>query len=320
MSTHLVTGAAGYLGRYLVSGLVSRDERVRAFDLSGCDQAEPRAEWRLGDVRDAGALRGACQGVEYVYHLAALIPQRKADAETLQAVNVGGTRHLLDAARASGVRRVVYLSSVEIYGIPSVVPCPEDGLLAPLGEYGRSKIAAEALCREEAERGLEVVILRPPTVVGPGLDEPFLVGLLGDIRDGRPVRLIGRGENRFQFVHVEDVVAACLLAAEHPGAVGEAFNVGSTRVPPIRQMVEEVIGRVGSPSVVRTIPTPVVRAVVGVLRLFGKAPLEPEHLAIATADYVFDVSRARRMLGWEPRHGNVDAVVEAYEWLAARAR
>jgi nucleoside-diphosphate-sugar epimerase len=313
MTAHLVTGAAGFLGRTLVRTLLARSDTVRAFDLHEPDGAEPEVEWLIGDVRDAEAVRGACHGTEVVYHLAALIPQRQADDATMKAVNVEGTQHVLEGALVAGVQRVVYLSSVEIFGVPSVVPCPEDGPLAPLGEYGRNKIAAEALCRQAAEQGLEVAILRPPTIVGPGLDEPFLVGLLSDARAGKPVTLLGKGQNRFQFVHAEDVVAACLLAAEHPAAAGEAFNIGSADVPPIRQMVEEVLARVGSASTVRGIPVMVAQIAMALLRPFGRAPLEPEHLAIAVSDYVFDIAKARQMLGWEPRWGNVDAVVDTYQ-------
>jgi nucleoside-diphosphate-sugar epimerase len=313
MTAHLVTGAAGFLGRTLVRTLLARGDTVRALDLYEPDGAEPEVEWLIADVRDDEAVRRACQGMEVVHHLAALIPQRQADDARMKAVNVGGTQHVLEGALAAGVQRVVYLSSVEIFGVPSIVPCPEDGPLAPLGEYGRNKIAAEALCRQAAEQGLEVAILRPPTIVGPGLDEPFLVGLLSDARAGKPVTLLGKGQNRFQFVHAEDVVAACLLAAEHPAAVGEAFNIGSADVPPIRQMVEEVLTRVGSGSTVRSIPVTAAKIAMALLRPFGRAPLEPEHLAIAVSDYVFDIAKARQMLGWEPRWGNVDAVVDTYQ-------
>jgi nucleoside-diphosphate-sugar epimerase len=230
----------------------------------------------------------------------------------MQAVNVGGTQHVIEAAEAAGVRRVVYFSSVEIFGVPSLVPCPEDGPLSPLGEYAQNKIAAEELCRAAMGRGLEVVVLRSPTIVGPGLDEPFLVGLLGDIRAGRPVTLLGKGLNRFQFVHAEDVAAACLLAAETPAAAGEAFHLGAADVPPIREMVEQVIARVGSASSVRSIPPALARLAVTLLHPLGKAPLEPEHLAIAVADYVFDISKAQRVLGWTPRWGNVEAVLDTY--------
>jgi len=312
MALHLVTGAAGFLGRYLVRGLRARGDQVRALDLHRPDDADPEVEWVVADIRDAGAVRRACEGAEVVHHLAALIPQRRADPETMQAVNVGGTKNVLDAARAAGVRRVVYLSSVEVLGVPAVVPCPEDGPLAPLGEYGRNKIAAEALCREAAAQGLEVVILRPPTIIGPGLEEPFLVGLMAAIRDGKPVTLLGSGRNRFQFVHARDVVAACLLAADQPAAAGETFHIGSADVPPIRAMVEEVIDRTGSAATIKTIPVGLARLAITLLRPFGKAPLEPEHVAIAVADYVFDISKARRVLGWEPQWGNVAAILDTY--------
>ena len=93
----------------------------------------------------------------------------------------------------------------------------------------------------------------------------------------------------------------------------EAFNIGSADVPPIRQMVEEVLARVGSASTVRGIPVMVAQIAMALLRPFGRAPLEPEHLAIAVSDYVFDIAKARQMLGWEPRWGNVDAVVDTYQ-------
>jgi nucleoside-diphosphate-sugar epimerase len=253
--------------------------------------------------------------MEIVHHLASLIPQRKAKAETMQAVNVGGSQHVLDGAERAGVRRVVYLSSVENYGLPAVVPCPENGPLAPLAEYGRTKVAAETLCRQAVARGLDVTILRPVTILGPGLTEPFLVSLLAAVRTGKPVILLGNGHNRFQFVHAEDVVAACLLAAGHPAAVGQAFNIGAADVPPIRHLVEAVIRQAGSNSSVFSIPVPLARLALAVLRLFDKAPLEPAQLAIATTDYLFDITRAQRVLGWEPQWSNLEAVMDTYRAL-----
>lgn len=316
MASHLVTGAAGFLGRYLVRTLLARGEGVRAFDRQIPAGADSKIEWRSGDVRNAAAVQRACEDVEIVYHLAALIPQRKAKAETMQAVNVEGTQHVLDGAERTGVRRVVYLSSVEIYGVPTVTPCLEDGPLAPLAEYGRTKVAAEALCRQAVGRGLDVTILRPVTIIGPGLTEPFLVSLLAAVRTDKPVILLGNGRNRFQVVHAEDVVAACLLAAEQPAAVGQAFNIGAADVPTIRHLVEAVIERAGSDSSVLSIPVPLARLALGVLRLFDKAPLEPAQLAIATADHLFDITRAQRLLGWEPQWNSLDAVMDTYKGLS----
>lgn len=97
--------------------------------------------------------------------------------------------------------------------------------------------------------------------------------------------------------------------------LGRAFNIGSADVLPIRELVDQVISRVGSASKVRSIPEPLARLAVGLLRPFGKAPLEPEHLAIAVADYVFDITRARQVLGWTPRWSNLEAMLDTYRAL-----
>ena len=312
MEKALVTGGAGFLGQYLVRALLNRGDLVRSFDLEVPPVAPKDLKYIKGDVRDKASLVRACEGMNVVYHLASLIPQRKGDVETMRAVNVEGTRNVLEAAREAGVRRVVYLSSVEIFGVPKKVPCSENGPLEPLGEYGSDKIAAEQLCRESNKKGLPVVILRPPTIIGPGLDEPFLLNLLASIKKGSAVTLPGKGDNRFQFIHVEDVVSACLLAADNPNAPGEAFNIGGKNVPSISECVRLVAERVGSPSYVRHVPVWLVRLAIGILRPFGKAPLEPEHVKIAMTDYLFDIGKAKRVLGWEPRHDIVDALVETY--------
>jgi nucleoside-diphosphate-sugar epimerase len=253
-----------------------------------------------------------------VYHLAALIPQRRAAPDVMRAVNVDGTVHVLEAARAAGVRRVVYLSSVEVYGVPAFSPCTEDAPLVPIGEYGRNKVESENLCLQAVKEGLEVTILRPTTIVGPGLDEPFFLSLLRAVRDGKPVVILGSGSNRFQLVHGDDVAAACLTVSSHPNAVGQAFNVGSLDVPPIGQMVEEVLAGVGSRSRVVRVPPAVARAAVGALRWVGRAPLEPEHLRIALSEYVFSVGKAEQVLGWRPCRRQVDAMLETYAWLTGK--
>ncbi len=314
MAMNLVTGAAGFLGRSLVIALLARGEGVIAFDVQP-QPDDPRlglADWRRGDVRNLSALVKASVNSDTIYHLASIIPQRKEPAETMREVNVGGTQAVLSAAKTNHVPRVVYLSSVEIFGAPKMVPCPEDGPLAPLGEYGRNKIAAEALCRQAGSDGLEVTILRPMTIVGSGLTEPFILGLLEAIRAGKQVTILGSGSNHFQLIHVEDVVQACILAAHQPEAAGKAFNIGSQDVPSIREMMSEVIRRVGSPSRITSVPVPLARLAVSALRLFGKAPLEPEHLAIAVCDYLFDTRLAGSILGWKPCWGSVESVLSAY--------
>ncbi len=312
MERSLVTGAAGFLGRHLVHSLHERGDRVRAIDIVVPKDLTDEAEWIAVDVQDAKAIASACEGMDVVYHLASLIPQRKANVETMRAVNVGGTKNVLEEARNAGLRRAVYLSSVEIFGVPKIIPCPEEEELAPLGEYGRNKIDAERLCFDAYAKGFPVVILRPPTITGPGLNDPFILSLVSDLHKGKPVTLVGKGTNKFQFMHVDDVVKACLLASAHPDAPGEAFNIGGKDVPTLKELVQQVATAVGSPSKVRLVPTTLAKIGIAILRKFGAAPLEPEHLAIAICNYVFDWSKAKRILGWEPQFSVVDALIDTY--------
>ncbi len=312
MDRAVVTGAAGFLGRHLVHCLHERGDIVRAVDIVVPESLRYEAEWVMADVRDAKTIAPAFEGMDVVYHLASLIPQRKADIETMRAVNVGGTKNVLECARYAGLRRAVYLSSVEIFGVPKIVPCPEEGELAPLGEYGRNKVEAEQLCRDAYSKGFPVTILRPPTITGPGLNEPFILSLLSSLHKGKPITLAGKGNNRFQFIHINDVVNACLLAAVHPAAPGEAFNIGGKDVPTLKELVQQVAAAVNSPSEVKLVPTALAKIGITILRLFGAAPLEPEHLAIAICDYVFDWSKAKKILSWEPQFSVADALIDTY--------
>lgn len=303
----LVTGAAGFLGRHLAAHLLREGWTVRGLDRTpapGIDRA---------DVTDAGTVARACEGVDVVFHLAALLPQRRAPAERMRAVNIEGTRNVLRAAREAGARAVVLVSSAEVYGVPREIPCPEEAPARPIGEYGRNKVEAERLAREAAAAGLHVPILRPPTIVGAGMPEPLLGRFLDDARRGRPLVVIGDGSTRFQMVAASDVAVACVRALEVPEASGEAFNIGSENVPTQREMAEAAKARIGSRSPIVRVPRPIFVTAVRALALVGRSPLEPEHLPIALSDYVFDISKAKRVLGWKPEKGNVDALIEAYE-------
>lgn len=307
--TALVTGGAGFLGRHLVDRLLTDGWTVRVLDVrpSPADAAESFT----GEITDARLVAEAVKGVDAVFHLAALLPQTHQPADRMHAVNVGGVRTVLDAATAAGAGAVVFVSSVEVYGVPTRTPCPEDAPLRPIGEYGHNKVEAESLARVAAARGLHVPILRPTTIVGPGMPEPFLTQMLRAAKADKPLVLIDRGRTRFQLAAVSDVVEACLRSLDVPEASGQAFNIGSNDVPTMRETAEGAMARVGSSSRLISVPKAVAVAAVKGLGLIGKAPLEPEHLAIVLSDYVFDTAKAERVLGWKPEKDNITALVES---------
>lgn len=324
----VVTGSSGVLGQSLVPRLAARGDRLRLFDVVRTPEALARqlgdagATWTgiEGDMRDREALARAVDGAEAIYHLAAgqrMKPQFASfSEEEIFEMNLGGVRNVLDAARARAVRKVVFISSSAVYGIPRTVPVDEETHpKEPIGAYGRSKLDAEVLCRRAVEQGLDVTWLRPMSLFGDGMTGVFVL-LFDWVRRGRKVFLLGAGRNRVQMVSADDVARAAIAAATTPGTAGLVVNVGSdpAGVPTVREQVEALIRHAGSRSTVHSIPAPLLRNAARVLDVVGLSPIVPEHYLLADADFVLDISRARRQLGWEPSGGNVEITCEAYDW------
>jgi len=314
----LVTGASGLLGACIVERLRARNVTMRLLDMvPPPDDRAAGAEFVQVDLREAAAVERACRDVEVVYHLAAgqrMKPQFGGMSEqAIFDMNLAAVRHVLDAARACGARKVVHISSSGVYGIPQTTPVGEDHPQHPLGAYGHSKIAAETLCREAAENGLDVTMLRPMSMFGPGMTGVFLL-LFEWVRLGKNVYLLGAGRNRVQMVSAWDVADACLLAAERPESRGAVLNLGAAEVPTVRGQVEALIAHAGTGSRIVAFPAALVRNAGRVLNVVKLSPIVPEHYLLADSTFVLDLTAARRVLGWEPAYSNVRMTTEAYDW------
>ena len=251
MPRFLITGGAGFIGSNLAHALVARGESVRILDdfstgrpqnLQGIEEG---IEIVRGDLRDSEAVARAVRGVEIVLHQAALnsIPRSIKEPGPTDAVNVVGTLLLLEAARAAGVRRVVYASSSSVYGDTPDLPKTEDLPLRPKAPYGVSKLAAELYCRVFTQvYGLETVSLRYFNVFGPRQhpDSEYAAVIPRFLRrmlaGKRPV-VFGDGEQSRDFTPVADVVEANLLAAEAARGIGDAFNVACGQASTLNQVV-----------------------------------------------------------------------------------
>jgi len=305
----LVTGGCGYFGQALVEGLVREGHAVRVFDLASPDEPVAGVAYLRGDVRDAGAVAAACRGRELVFHAVAQVPLAK-DAELFWSVNRDGTENLLRAALESGVRKVVALSSSAVYGRPVHLPLTEDSSPSPVEEYGRAKLAGEALCREYSSRGLDVAVLRPRTVLGRGRLGIFQI-LFEWIYRGAPVPVLGRGDNRYQFVHADDLADACLKAAAKPGSA--FYNCGAERFGTMRQALEALCRHARTGSRVVGVPALPALSLMRLTSSLGLSPLGDYHRMYG-ADIYFDVSRAARELAWRPRYSNEEMILESYDW------
>jgi nucleoside-diphosphate-sugar epimerase len=313
-----ISGGAGFLGLHLARRLLADGHDVRTLDVVPLDDAELErsVDERRGDIRDRESVRELVDGADVVVHAAAALPIR-ASRDAIRSVNVGGTENVLRAADDTGVRRVVFISSTAVYGVPEKHPIEEDDPLVGVGWYGESKIDAEGLCRVAA---VETTIVRPKTFIGPERLGVFEI-LFDWIREGRRIYTLGKGDNRYQLLAVEDLVDAIVRAGNEPKAARETFNVGATEFGTVRSDLQALIDHAGSSSRLQPVPVKPAEIALRSLELLRVSPLAEWHYKTAHKDSFVDVTKAQRLLGWQPRLSNRDALIETYDWyLANRGR
>ena len=308
----LVTGATGCLGQHLAEELVRRGVPVRALVRQSSVTAAIEAlgvEVVRGSLLDERDLRRAVADVEVVYHLGGVVVDDLRDKSErlwreILETNVEGTERLARAAAAAGARRLVFVSSVRIFGFQSQMCWDEDGERSPSDLYSRGKaLAEEALWRVSRETGLEVVSIRPRFIYGDG-DRYVLPRLVQQARGLTP---IVNGDAICDIVYARDCAEALIRAAERPGATGRAYNVTSGECLSLREILEEV--GAARRERVRFIPLPThaVRLLVGSIERGARAvgrrpPVTREQLKWYVNDHHFSIARARAELGYEPRY------------------
>jgi len=256
----LVTGGAGFIGCHLVRRLLSEGQAVSVLDdfssggMKNLEGLPASLKIIRGDIRDRKTVKAACSGVDYVLHHAALVsvPESVARPADTMDINVGGTANVLECARAAGVKRLMFASSSAVYGNGPDIPYREDaGLDDMQSPYALSKQMGADLCRMYTGMyGLDTVVFRYFNVFGPGQnpDSPYsavIAKFMDCARLLRPVRIDWDGLQSRDFIYVEDVVDANILAA-FKGVPGEIYNVASGKTYSLLELlslVEKVSGR-----------------------------------------------------------------------------
>ena len=302
----LVTGGAGFVGGAVVRRLVDAGAKVTVLDdlFTGQPETIPAAaQFVQGSVSDQGLVDDLVRASSVVFHLAA----RNIIASTINprddfATNIGGTLNVLMAARESQVERVVYSSSTSVYGNPRSIPINEEDQIATLSPYAVSKLGGEQYCMAFYESySLPVSVVRYSNIYGPGQrpDNPYcgvVSKFLTSAFQGEPLLIHGDGLQTRDFTYIDDAVEATLLAAIHPRAEGELFNVGTgieTSVADLARMVGIATGRdVTVESIDRRDIDNIRRRVV-------------------------NIEKARRMLHWVPQVRMQRGLVRTAEWFEA---
>jgi nucleoside-diphosphate-sugar epimerase len=313
VSSALVTGGSGYFGSLLVARLVAAGHDVRVLDLNDADDRPAGVDLVMGDVRDPDVVRTALADIDVVYNNVAQVPLAK-DHELLRTVNVDGTRLLLDTSRQLGIRKVVHTSSSAVFGIPRENPVLPSTVPSPAEEYGHAKLAAEWACLDAVRHGLDVSIVRPRTILGHGRLGIF--GILFEwVADGADIFVLGDGNNRYQFVHADDLADVCILAGGAPGPA--VFNAGTDRFGTMREGLEALCAHASTGSRVRSLPARPAAWGMKVAAAAHLAPFAPYHWLMYSKSLWFDTEHVRAGLGWQPRYSNAEMLVDSYEWFIA---
>lgn len=311
--TVFITGGAGFLGINLVRHLLAKGYQVVSYDLLPFDYPERNQITEVtGDIRDADKLREAMKGSDYVVHTAAALPLYSE--EDIRTTDVDGTRNVMEAALANKVKRVVYISSTAVYGVPDHHPLYETDPMIGVGPYGKAKIEAEKLAAGFRDKGLVVAVIRPKSFVGP--ERLGVFALFYDwAKDKKAFPILGNGKNRYQLLDVEDLCQAIWLClTKEEAKVNDVFNIGAKDYTTMREDYQAVLDRAGHGKKIRAIPAGPAIAMLKVLEAMNLSPLYKWVYETAAKDSFVSIEKAEKVLGYAPKYSNKDAMVRNYEW------
>lgn len=328
----LVTGGGGFLGRYIVEQLRARGDQVRSFGRGKYPELTAMGvEVVRGDIADRDAVLRACQGVEVVYHVAAL-PGIAMQWAPYEEANIHGTEHVLAACREHGVERFVYTSSpsvtfagVDQCGVDEQTPCDFDWMIAHRAHYSRSKAIAEQAVLAANDGRLRTCALRPHLIWGP-CDNHLIPRLIARARAGR-LRRVGDGKNRVDTIYVENAAVAHLQAADallvgSSPVAGKAYFLSQNEPVNCWDWIDEILALVDVPPVRKTISRRsaeraglVLENVYRLLSLSGEPPMTQFLAAQLATSHWFDLSAARRDFGYAPAVSTNEGMRRLGAWL-----
>jgi len=319
MNRILVTGATGFTGGHLCKRLVEAGEQVIAF-VRGTSNTQPLedigVECREVDIRDPQSVNENFNDIDRVYHIAAAWRTEHADRDEFHRVNVEATRNLLEAAKAANVKRFVHCSTVGVQGDIDDAPADESYRFQPGDHYQDTKLEGELLARDYFSKGLPGAVFRPVGIYGPG-DTRFLK-LFRPINKGTFV-MIGSGKTLYHMTYIDDLVDGIILVGTRDEALGEVFTLAGGRYTTLSELVNAIADALNRPHPKWRIPFyPVFLASVvcdRVCRTLGIEPvLYPRRVEFFYKDRAFDISKAKRLLGYQPRIDLAEGLKKTADW------
>lgn len=303
----LVTGGLGFLGLNLSSRLLAAGEKVRILARPKPAGAAPPSidcEILWGDIRDPEVVDRAVRGTEVVIHLASNFRRAGSDETEAFAINVEGTRHVMDACRKHGVQQLINCSTFGVHGNVSQIPSDEESPFNPLDRYQETKLIAEQeSLRAWREEGLPVTVIRPGSMYGPG--DLRMLKLFRMVKK-RSFVMIGDGKTYFHPAYVDDVSTAFMLCLRNEKTFGETFIAAGDEYIPLNRLVGIVADELGVQPPRLRLPAAPIMAMAHLCEkvcapFSMEPPLHRRRVSFFTSNRAFSVEKARKLLGFQPR-------------------
>ena len=308
----LVTGGSGYFGTLLINKLLEDNYEVGSLDINNPTEQQDNIEFHQVDIRDTDSLLKSITGYDVIFHNVAQVPLAKNN-KLFWEVNVEGTKNLCRAAVTAKIKKLVYTSSSAIYGVPEQNPVDENTIPSPGEAYGRAKLEGEKICKEYSNKGLDISIIRPRTIMGHGRLGIFSI-LFRWIREGVNIPVLNNGVNIYQFVHADDLANACILTSQKSSSF-EAYNIGATDYYSMRETLESLCDYAGTGSKVFSLPMRPIEFAMNITSALRLSPLSPYHSLMYGRSLYFDINKAKLELGFTPKRTTNEMFRESYDWF-----
>lgn len=311
----LVTGGTGFLGVHLARYFLKQKYNVLLLDIAPLTAKDLEGKVQVVniDIRDKKKMNEYFKKTnpDYVVHAAAALPIHN-DREYIFSVNERGTKNVLDASLNNRVKKLVFISTTAMYGIPDDLPERETSPLNPIGYYGESKAEAEKLCMQYFKKGLSLNIIRPKTFLGPERLGVFTLWFEA-IYKNKPVFILGNGKNLYQLLEVLDL---CRLIDETltTKIKGEIFNAGTDTFASWRADLSALVKYAGSKSKIIGLPVLPSQILLSILEKLQLSPIVAWHYKTFPVNSYVSIEKAQKKLHFQPTKSNEEILIESYDW------
>lgn len=317
----LVTGGTGFTGKALVKRLLDAGHEVVAMDYKEGLGTDELRSWGatvvIGSVADKDIVNRCMQDVDIVQHLAAAFRELDVPNSYYKEINVGGTRNVMEAAEQQGVRKAIYCSTCGVHGNVDNPPANENAPINAADYYQQTKYEAEPVVQEFADRGMKTVIIRPAAIYGPGDPERFFM-IFKRVNKGK-FPIFGSGKTYYHPLYIDNLVDAHMLAMEPGKGDGQTYLIADEEYITIEDLVHRV-GKALNVNV-KTPHFPILPLIIAghvfekVCKPFGIAPpIFPRRVDWYRQNRAFDISKAKRELGYEPKVDLDEGLKRTAEW------